>query len=133
MHAMYDRCMSDRFWTKVNKTDTCWLWTAGKWQGYGRYRAGTRNVLAHKHAYELANGPIPAGLELDHLCRVRECVRPDHLEAVTHAENVRRGNGGMPARLTCRQGHRYEGDNIYYRPDGRGRDCYTCIRSRRRS
>lgn len=67
----------------------CWVWQWGIFQttGYGMYRQGT----AHRYVYEQARGIVPGGLELDHLCRVRECVNPDHLEAVTHAENVRRG------------------------------------------
>jgi len=73
---------------------------------------------------------VPQGLELDHLCRVSHCVRPEHLEAVTHAENVRRGNGGSRPRVACPKGHRYEGDNVYVRPDGRGRDCRTCMKAR---
>ena len=117
--------MESRFWSKVNKTDTCWLWTAGTWNGYGRYRHGARNVLAHKALYESVNGRVLDGHELDHLCGVRHCVRPDHLEAVTHAENVRRGNGGSKPRARCPQGHDY---SIHgrMRRDGRGRRCVIC-------
>lgn len=88
---------ADRFWPKVDKTPTCWLWTAA-WMdiGYGKFRVGsmvdnTRRLMpAHRWAYEQEKGLIPEGLELDHLCGVVQCVRPDHLEAVTHHENTRR-------------------------------------------
>lgn len=85
-----DRALAG-FWAKVRKTDTCWLWFGDrKDTGYGRYKFGRKNVAAHRFTYELAKGPIPEGLEIDHLCRVRNCVNPDHLEAVTHLVNVRR-------------------------------------------
>ena len=119
-----------RFMNKVEKTDTCWLWTAATWQGYGRFSYQYENVLAHKWLWEPLHGPHSRDRELDHLCRIRHCVNPDHLELVTHAENVQRGNGGMPPRTMCPKGHRYEGDNVYIRPDGRGRGCKTC-RSKR--
>ena len=75
----------ERFWAKVDKTDDCWLWTANRTNaGYGHFWLDRRMVLAHRFAYELLIGPIPDGLTLDHLCRVRACVNPAHLEAVTN-------------------------------------------------
>jgi Holliday junction resolvase len=68
----------------------CWLWQKGTVDGYGRCRRGDQIVMAHRWYYEQAQGPIPEGLELDHLCRVRACVNPDHLEPVTREENIRR-------------------------------------------
>lgn len=89
--------LSVRFWTMVDKDvdrDGCWTWTGKKGsKGYGLVHvdsASGRQQQAHRAAYELVVGPIPDGLELDHLCRVRVCVNPAHLEPVTRAENMRR-------------------------------------------
>jgi len=104
-----------RFWAKVNKTATCWLWTGGlAGHGYGKFWTGKQTESAHRFAYELQVAPIPYGLEIDHLCGVRACVRGDHLEPVTHQENVLRGGnvGGINARKThCPQGHPYDPEN----------------------
>lgn len=86
----------ERFWAKVDRRDggDCWPWLGTTTStGYGLFGVPRedRTVGAHRYAYELVVGPIPTGLELDHLCRVRNCVNPAHLEPVTHAENLRRG------------------------------------------
>ena len=94
----------ERFWTKVDKTESCWLWTAQKDRnGYGYFtvRHGLKKY-AHRFAYELVIGPIPAGLMLDHLCRTHACCNPSHLEPVTHRENMARL---AAANTTCGQGH----------------------------
>jgi hypothetical protein len=121
-----------RFWAKVNKTETCWLWTAGKHSaGYGVINlcVGVNQVAyAHRLSYEWAKGPIPDGLEIDHLCRVRNCVNPDHLEAVTGAVNNLRGESAAArhSRKThCPRGHAYSGQNLY-RPKRGGRQCRAC-------
>lgn len=90
---------SERFWQKVDKSGDCWLWTAGiDTRGYGTFRpTGGRMTKAHQWAYRELVGEVPVGLELDHLCRVRRCCNPSHLEPVTHAENVRRA----PAKTHC--------------------------------
>lgn len=89
---MGERTFSDRFWSKVDKSGTCWLWTASiRATGYGQFRVGKRTRDAHRVAWELTNGSVPDGLQLDHLCRNRACVRPDHLEPVTQRENILRG------------------------------------------
>lgn len=83
----------DRFWSKVDKTPTCWLWKAcvlaGPHGGYGLFHDGTRVRRVHRFAYEVLIGPIPPGAFILHLCNVKLCVRPDHLKAGTHAENMR--------------------------------------------
>ncbi len=102
---------------------------AKKDNGYGTLRGVGRMVYAHRAMYELMIGPIPDGLVIDHLCRNRWCVNPGHMEAVTHRENLTRGNGwsGRHARAThCPQGHPYDEANTYLRPDGKGRDCRKC-------
>lgn len=117
-----------RFLEKVDTSGDCWLWTACSQDGgYGRFRAKGETHQAHRLAYEHYIGPIPDGLEIDHLCRVRGCVNPAHLEAVTHAENVRRGNSGINNRskVKCAQGHDYAGANLWIHPSGK-RVCRKC-------
>ena len=122
---------AERFFTKVDMTEDCWMWTASKHPfGHGQFRAEGRKVFAHRWLYELLVGPIPEGLSLDHLCRVPACVRPSHLEPVTHRENVLRGVGpsAVNARKThCPQGHPYNEVNTHVGKKG-GRICRTCHR-----
>lgn len=117
--------------------DGCWEWQRIRnvW-GYGRFNVGGTESLAHRFSYELHIGPIPDGLVLDHLCRNPCCVNPSHLEPVTTAENLRRGDVARsafskPLRAHCPQGHPYDEHNTYWRPDG-GRDCRECMRRRSR-
>ena len=125
----------ERFWEKVEKTDGCWLWTAslGQHGGYGQFNNGTTMEPSHRFAYKLIVGPIPPELELDHLCRVRRCVNPAHLEVVDHRTNTMRGlaplvNGAMNRSKThCPQGHPYDAINtIWY---GNHRSCRICKRA----
>lgn len=127
--------LADRFWSKVTVGDwqECWPWTGGKTtHGYGMfYPAKGRSVCAHRQAFELVNGPIPDGLELDHVrawgCRLRHCVNPLHLEPVTHTENVQRATCLI---TRCPQGHEYTPENTRVR---RGRrECRACHRDRQR-
>lgn len=80
---------SARFWAKVNKTDTCWHWTAGcNPKGYGKFWCNGATVSAHRYSYELENGPVPDGLDLLHSCDNKKCVRPSHLLPGTNAQNA---------------------------------------------
>lgn len=122
----------ERFWAKVNKTEACWEWTASLHpSGYGQFMyVGHRPRAAHRVAYEWLRGPIPEGLVLDHLCRNRTCVNPDHLEPVTHRENILRGVGASARNVVktrCDQGHPFDKANTYIDQRGR-RTCRTCRR-----
>lgn len=129
--------LTESFWSRVEKTETCWLWTGTRdGQGYGRF--GSKRVFsshfAHRIAYILKRGPIPDGLEIDHLCRNPGCVNPDHLEAVTHRVNLLRGTGlaARAARAThCPQGHAYTEENTQRNAQGH-RKCRACHRARNR-
>lgn len=124
-----------RFWSYVEKTDDCWAWTGGKGPGgYGAFRFKGKQLRAHRYAYELEHGQVPDGLVLDHLCRNRSCVRPDHLEPVTQRENILRGEGAAAdnARKThCNRGHEFTELNTYVNKNG-GRVCRTCVRENMR-
>lgn len=89
----------ERFETFVDRTEGCWLWTGSlTYDGYGVFRENNRRTGAHRFAYEYHIGPIPDGLHLDHLCCVRNCVNPEHLEPVTPKENDRRARERADAR-----------------------------------
>lgn len=125
----------EKFWDFVmpEPNSGCWLWIGGdNGVGYGKFWNGKKPIYAHRFSYEMHRGLIPAGLQLDHLCRVPCCVNPDHLEAVTASENILRGNrNGNQNKTHCPQGHPYDGKNLYRIPDGR-RDCRECTRRRGR-
>ncbi len=100
---------------RVVKTNTCWLWTGYVARdGYGRYWAGDKPVVAHRAVYGVLVGEVPAGKQLDHLCRNRTCVNPTHLEPVTQRENILRGSGlaaNNSKKTNCPLGHEYSGTN----------------------
>lgn len=124
--------LSIRVWRFIRKTESCWLWTGSvATNGYGRVRDSDREVQAHRAVYQLLVGPIPDGLQVDHLCRVRNCVNPAHLEAVTQRENIPRGcsePAKNAAKSECLMGHLFSPENTYTYPDGR-RECRTCRRA----
>lgn len=148
--------LEERFWAKVSKDGDggCWLWTGSRrGTGYGYISVGRRkNAPAHRVSYAINVGAIPNGLHIDHLCRVRHCVNPAHLEPVTCKENIIRGHvargtrnpkvrTGLPQcqqRTHCKHGHPFDPVNTYwYRRSATGyltRSCRTCrtIQSRDR-
>lgn len=113
----------------------CFLWFGRiDEDGYGRFRWGaTQMMKAHRAAYLLYVGPIPDGLTLDHLCRVRSCVNPRHVEPVTNRENALRGLGQgahNAKKIMCVHGHEFSPENTYRRPSRPRRDCRICIERR---
>lgn len=123
-----------RFWGNAAAgPGGCIIWTAcTNRAGYGKTSFHKRGYLAHRAAYELVRGPIPSGLQLDHLCRVKRCLNPHHLEAVTPAENLRRSDaalGRRTAATACPSGHEYDDANTYYSAEG-WRCCRECNRLR---
>lgn len=129
-----------KFWSKVNKNGSipdyapylgpCWLWTGTLYAGYGYIGVNYKGIRAHRYNYELLVGPIPEDLQIDHLCKVKNCVNPAHLEPVTLQENVRRGEASIKAiarqraKTHCPRGHEYNFENtIVYRGN---RSCRIC-------
>jgi len=126
----------DRIETRLDKNSgDCWVWLGCKdSKGYGTISCDGIQKKVHRVVYELLVGPIPAGLCLDHLCRVKACCNPQHLEPVTNRENTLRGNtwgSGWRRHMThCLQGHPFDERNTYITSRG-ARQCKACSRSRK--
>ena len=129
--GVYKRSRIDpiiRFWAKVQKVESgCWLWLAQhNKRGYSVFALHHGHpFFAHRYSYQLHKGQIPQHLQLDHLCRNRGCVNPDHLEPVTGRENLRRGINTNRSKTHCIKGHPYDLANTYFRLNGQ-RGCRRC-------
>jgi len=114
-----NECMEKQRWTVQDRgyETPCWVWSGAAFRtGYGAINRDGKAQRAHRWVYEQMRGPIPEGLHLDHLCRVKLCVNPDHLEPVTKAENERRYYAVAPKVTHCPRGHDKAGR----------RSCKTC-------
>lgn len=119
--------------SKIIEFGGCWMWIGARnSRGYGCVGNGKGgSELTHRGAYELLVGPIPEGLQIDHLCRVIECCNPEHLEPVTQLVNIQRGSRAM--KTHCKRGHPLSGDNLRIAKARGGqtrRNCRTCQRER---
>jgi hypothetical protein len=134
----WTKTLAERFFEKVNKTDTCWIWTgASNHLGYGQiWVTDERRVaMAHRVSVTLHGGSIPKGYDVDHLCRVRACVNPDHLEPVPHSVNMERAPWSAPdfqaAKTHCKRNHEFTKANTLTKTNSSGgisRQCRTCTR-----
>ena len=127
------------FWEKVNKTDTCWLWTG--WinsSGYGNFVFERKIYGAHRFSIELSGQTIANGWVVDHACRNRACINPDHLRVVTEKTNILQNSDGASARNAvkthCKKGHLLSGDNLMVQFNNKAktriaRRCRTCERA----
>lgn len=125
-----------RFQSKVGAGQNgCWPWLAAKSiGGYGVFNVGGGTRYAHRISYVAHKGEIPKGLDLDHLCRNRACVNPEHLEVVTRSQNLRRGTGTPAQRAAqthCKRGHELNSENTWIHPKGY-RYCRVCDKLRKR-
>jgi hypothetical protein len=137
--SLFDPRLAPRFWSKVipEPNTGCWLWLgADNGRGYGRVCIDGRTMYAHRVTFERLRGPIPDGMQLDHLCRMRGCCNPAHLQPVTNAENTKRGS--RPTQLAeenrrrgaaqthCIRGHAFDDANTLAKSKNGRRQCRAC-------
>lgn len=127
--------LKERFEYFTDKTQgKCWKWNGAKTiLGYGTTIYEGKLYMAHRLSFEFYKKIIPVGYVIDHLCRNPNCVNPDHLDAVTHRENLRRGVFPNRAKNQCPKGHEYTNENVYLKgPYGDWRECKICRRNNSR-
>lgn len=134
----FDAKAKARFWKKVSPapSNACWIWRgAANQRGYGNVGREGRTYLAHRVAYELTYGPVPAGMDIDHLCRTTSCVNPEHLEPVTFLANMRRRYAENPDERSthCLSGHELTPENTLQVLASGQRRCRTCVTERGRA
>ena len=121
----------ERLEDKILVADGCWEWDGSRNAGgYGQLSVDGRNRMAHRVVYELLVGPIPDGMQIDHLCKTRQCVNPGHMEVVTCRENLMRGDtiqAENAGKTHCRHGHEFTPENTYAQR-GHNRACRICLR-----
>lgn len=136
MKVWFSKKYIERFWSKVNKTKGCWLWTdCLDRDGYGIYFDSQKKFFAHRYSILITLGGIPTDLVVDHLCRTRKCVRPQHLRLVTrkinNTENSLSQSAINKSKTHCINGHSLSGSNVNVRPTSNGgtrRFCRECRR-----
>jgi len=131
---MNETTLLNRILSRIDASGDCWIWTGWNWDGYGVIQINNKQTMAHRALYERLAGHIPDGFTLDHLCRNKLCVNPDHLEPVTLRENILRGYGPLAqhARQThCVHGHEFTAENTQIRRGGY-RACKACAKATHR-
>jgi len=121
----------------LGRDNECWIWPGAKSRGYGvaslSINKKPKTFYAHRLAYERLKGPIPDGMQIDHLCRNRACFNPAHLEAVTQQVNIARGEAGInnKQKIKCKQGHDLSGENVSVRTKPTGKTFRVCLACKR--